>query len=363
MLALPPLLDPADLRPEVTGALRRWLDLQHGLALRPQEAVRALTRDADPATALRLAGAQPAEPDRLDAAVRTLLRLRAVALPWTSPAYPEAARQLEDAAPLLLVRGDPGLLLRPAVAIVGSRAASAYGRAVAKRFAAELSAAGLSVVSGLATGVDAVAHLAALEAGGTTVAVQACGLDVVYPARHRRLAERIAEGGAVVSEFPPGTTPRPGYFPLRNRLISALSLAVLVVEARLRSGSLVTASHAASQGIDVWAVPGPLGAPTSEGTNELLYHGAYAAISPGVMLERLGFLGVLPQPPARPARPNELVEALLQRPMTRDELGRALRRPPERLAVDLLELELAGAVAEDRDGRLRVVSPEKVPRS
>lgn len=375
MRDLPAFLDPADPCPATSRALRRWLALQHALALRPQQAVGALARDADPARALRRAGAAPLDARRLDADVAILRRLGGVALPWTSPAYPEAARHLSDAAPLLLVRGDAGLLARPAVAVVGSRAASAYGRAVARRFAAELAAADLVIVSGLATGIDGVAHRAALEVGGATLAVQACGPDVVYPARHRGLAERIARSGAIVSEFPPGTQPRPGFFPLRNRLISAFSAAVLVVEARERSGSLVTASHAANQGIDVWAVPGPLGSPTSVGTNRLLYDGAYAAISPAVMLEKLRFQGVLPPAPAparsattdaraairRPAASDALIAALLHQPMTRDELARALARPPQQLAPELLELELAGAVAEDRDGRLRVVSPEKVP--
>jgi DNA processing protein len=370
---LPDWLDPADPRPAAGHALRRWLDLQRGLALRPQDAVGALARDADPARALRLAGGAAAAPRQLDADVATLRRLGALALPWTSPAYPEAARQLSDAAPLLLVRGDARLLARPALAVVGSRAASAYGRAVARRFAAELAAAGLVIVSGLATGIDGIAHRAALEVGGATLAVQACGLDVVYPARHRGLAESIARSGAIVTEFPPGTQPRAGFFPLRNRLISALSAAVLVVEARERSGSLVTAAHAANQGVDVWAVPGPLGSPTSAGANRLLYDGAHVALSPAVVLEKLRSQGVLPPAPRPARRPrgraaaprraecDGLVAALLHRPMTRDELARALERAPQQLAPELLELELAGAVAEDRDGRLRVVSPEKVP--
>jgi DNA processing protein len=372
---LPAFLDPADPRPATARALRRWLDLQHALALRPQEAVAALAHGTDPARALVRAGGTPLDARQLDASVATLRRLGGLALPWTSPAYPEAARQLSDAAPLLLVRGDARLLAQPALAVVGSRAASAYGRAVARRFAGELAAAGLVIVSGLATGIDAVAHRAALEVGGATVAVQACGLDVVYPARHRRLAESIARSGAIVTEFPPGTPPRPGFFPLRNRLISAFSAAVLVVEARERSGSLVTASHAANQGVDVWAVPGPLGSPTSAGTNRLLYDGAYVAISPAVIVEKLRFHGVLPpaRAPARRAATRArsatspraegdgLIAALLHRPMSRDELARALACTPQQLAPELLELELAGAVAEDRDGRLRVVSPEKVP--
>jgi DNA processing protein len=162
--------------------------------------------------------------------------------------------------------------------------------------------------------------------------------------------------------------PRPGFFPLRNRLISALSAAVLVVEARERSGSLVTASHAAHQGVEVWAVPGPLGAPASMGTNRLLFDGAHPALSPEHILESLVWAGLLPlrtragsAVPARGSAHSALVEALLHRPMTRDELARSLALAPERLALQLLELELSGSVAEDRDGKLRVVSPEKLP--
>ncbi len=275
------------------------------------------------------------------------------------------------------MRGDPRLLARPCVAVVGARAATVYGRTQAARFAAAFSEAGLVVVSGLATGVDAVAHRAALDAGGPTIAVQACGPDRVYPARHRDLAERIVRQGAVLSEFPPGTRPRPGFFPLRNRLISALARLVLVVEARERSGSLVTASHAAAQGVDVWAVPGPLSSPTSAGTNRLLADGAGVALGPEPIVERLRGQGVLPAAPAArraagraAARPKpkalaettrRLLETLLEAPATRDELARRLGLGVSELALDLLDLELAGAVAEDRDGRLRVVAPEKVP--
>jgi len=374
-LSLPaPLLDPTDPREEVAAALREWLHLQRLLALRPQDAVAALAKAPDPTAALRRCGERtPPDTAWLDAAVATLSRQQAVALPWTSPLYPERARQLSDAAPLLLVRGDPGLLQRPAVAIVGARAATGYGRVVAEQFAGELAAAGLVVVSGLALGIDSVAHGAALAVGGTTLAVQACGPDIIYPGRHHGLARRILEQGALVTEFPPGTRPRPGFFPLRNRLISALAATLLVVEARERSGSLVTATHAADQGLEVWAVPGPLSSPTSAGTNRLIFDGADIALSPQLILESLQRKGVLPPPPPPnradragsllPAakKPSALVSALLHQPMTRDELAQRLELAPENLAVELLELELAGAVIEDRDGRLRVVSPQKVP--
>jgi DNA processing protein len=367
------VLRPGDPRPEVGAALRAWLDLQRALALRPQIAKEILQRTRDPRAALRLAGEAPAPAARLEAGVAAVRRAGAVAVPFGSGAYPEGLAALSDAAPLLLVRGDVAALADPSVAVVGARAASAYGRAVARRFAAELAAAGLVIVSGLALGIDAIAHDAALEAGGRTIAVQACGPERVYPARHRALAERICESGAVVTEFAPGTSPRAAYFPLRNRLISGLCLAVLVVEARERSGSLITAGHAAEQGVDVFAVPGPIHAPTSAGTNRLLFQGAGVALAPEVILDELRRQGSLPAelPRAAAATPvdaaaraadpgarerQRIVAALLDEPLSRDQLGRRLERSPEQLCLALLELELAGRVAEDRDGRLRVVS-------
>ena len=370
------VLDPSDPRPEAREALREWLSLQRALALRPQEAVELLRPGRGPRAALALSSQPRASEVELDAAVDALRRAAAVAVPFGSPRYPERLARLSDAAPLLLVRGDVSALSAPCVAVVGSRAATVYGRAMAARFAERLAAEGLVVVSGLATGIDAVAHGAALDAGGRTLAVLACGPERVYPSRHRRLSDRIVRSGTIVSEFPPGTPPLRPYFPLRNRLISGLSLAVLVVEARERSGSLITASHAADQGVDVYAVPGPITSPTSVGTNRLLRDGAYVALDAEALLEALRLGGAIPPRPVDApldAAPREraaeradhggeqVVTALLDEPLTRDELGRRLSRSPQQLALELLELELGGRVAEDRDGRLRVVSPAKTP--
>ncbi|MGE4605391.1 MAG: DNA-processing protein DprA, partial [Myxococcota bacterium] len=284
----------------------------------------------------------------------------AVALPVDSPDYPERLSALSDPALLLLVRGRPELLSRPAVAIVGSRAATVYGKRVARQIAADLAAAGLTVVSGLARGVDAEAHEGALEAGGVTVAVLACGIDRVYPPEHRALARRVAASGAVIGELPLGTPPKAPFFPMRNRLISGLSLAVVVVEARERSGSLITASHAANQGRDVFAVPGPITAPTSAGTNQLLRDGACVALGAEDVLRELGVESLRTPSPARQTRrlgdsAAAILAALRDAPASRDELGQRLDRAPEQLALDLLELELDGRVAEDRDGRLLIV--------
>lgn len=277
------------------------------------------------------------------------------------PTYPEWLRRIPDPPPVLTVRGDPAVLCRPSIAVVGSRAATAYGVRIARGLARDLAAQGFVVVSGLALGIDAAAHQGALEAGGATVAVFASGLDRVHPARHRRLAERIAAaGGALVSEFPPGTPPLRRHFPRRNRLISGLSRAVVVVEARLRSGSLITAHHALEQGREVLAVPGPVDAPTSAGTNDLLRHGAAPAIDADDVRRVLGLpppsagrgpsAGVPPGPGGLAGR---LLEALRREPASADELARRTGRSPGDLALPLLELELGGHIETGRDGRLR----------
>jgi DNA processing protein len=373
MTRVPGVLDPADTSPRSSRVLRDWLDLQRSLHLHPEDVADLLGRSADPTSALRaLPGALPSTPAALDAAVAALRRVVAVAVPFGSPSYPPALAHLSDPAPLLLVRGEVATLAEPSVAIVGSRAATAYGRAVARRLAADLAAEGLVVVSGLALGIDAAAHRGALEAGGCTVAFQACGPDLVYPRSHGPLAEEIARRGAVVSEFPPGTPPLRHHFPLRNRLISGVASAVVVVEARDRSGSLITARHAADQGRDVYAVPGPISAPTSAGPNRLIRDGAGIVLGAAELLEELrrsGALrgrlaprrGALGQSPERAHRRldeerGRILEALLHESSTRDQLARRLERAPEQLACDLLELEMEGRVAEDRDGRLRVVS-------
>ncbi len=357
------VLDPADPRPAARAALRTWLALQRALALRPQQAAQLLARLGDPGAVLRrVAGAAPAGAE-YDADVAALRRSGAVALPLSSSSYPPRLAQLPDPAPLLLVRGEVAALAAPGVAIVGARAATAYGLGVARRLAGDLARAGLVVISGLARGIDAAAHAGALEAGGRSVAFLACGPDRTYPPEHRELADRIAGRGAVVSEHPPGTPPRASYFPLRNRLLAASGLALVVVEARERSGSLISAELAAGQDLDVFAVPGRVDAPTSAGPNRLLQEGAYVARGADDVLALLAQRGSW-RPPRRsrsaraaPGAESELIRALRHAPATRDELAQRLGRPPERLALELLELELAGAVLEDRDGRLRLRSP------
>ncbi len=354
----PDILDPADLRPASKSALGDWLAFQRALGLKPQAAVELLRRHRHPALALAAAGLS-ASFDR-NAEIATLLRVGAVGVPLHSDAYPARLASISDSAPLLLVRGDVRVLSELSVAIVGARAATVYGKQVARGLAADLAREGVVIVSGLARGIDAEAHRGALEAGGRTVAFQACGIDRIYPREHRALADKIAENGAVVTELPLGEPPRRPYFPLRNRLISGLSAAVVIVEARERSGSLTTANHAANQGRDVFAVPGPITAPTSVGTNRLIRDGAYVMLGPDEICNELGLSRALRSRPRvacdLSGLSREILTELADAPASRDELARRLGREPVAFALELVELELANRIAEDRDGRLQVVS-------
>ncbi len=190
------------------------------------------------------------------------------------PYYPPLLKQIPDPPPALFVAGDPEHLVKPQLAIVGSRNATAGGLAHARDFSATLAATGLVITSGLAAGIDGAAHEACLDAGGCTIAITGTGLDRVYPARHRELAHRIMRQGALVSQFPPGTGPRRGHFPIRNRLISGMSLGTLVVEAGLHSGSLITARLASEQGREVFAIPGSVHNPLARGCHRLIRDGA-----------------------------------------------------------------------------------------
>src|SRR6185312_7186691 len=197
-------------------------------------------------------------------------------LPRSSPRFPPLLRAIHDPPAGLFLRGGaaPELLARPAVAIVGARAASGYGASVARNLGRELAAAGLVVVSGLARGIDAEAHRGALETPGTTVAVLGCGIDRDYPAAHAELARRVADAGLIVSEYAPGVEPAPWRFPARNRIVAGLCAATVVVEARERSGALITADLALEEGREVFAVPGEIRSALSAGTNALLKLGA-----------------------------------------------------------------------------------------
>ena len=269
--------------PRVGPATWRRLMAAHGSAEAALDALPGIARDAG------VDGYAPCPPGVAGAELRAGLRAGAVPLFLTDPAYPERLAALGDAPPLLWVRGDVAALSGAAVAIVGARAASSLGERMARRLSLDLAAGGLCVVSGLARGIDAVAHRAALEGGGPTVAVLAGGVDEVYPAEHAEFAARIAaEGGAVVSEAPPGRAARASDFPRRNRIVSGLSLGVVVVEAALKSGSLSTARLAAEQGREVMAVPGhPMDA-RAAGPNALIRDGAVLVTGAADIVAALG---------------------------------------------------------------------------
>lgn len=208
------------------------------------------------------------------------------------PNYPARLKNIFDPPPGLFYRGKLPGQDRPAVALVGSRRPTVYGLAVAENLGRQMALAGVTVVSGMARGIDTAAHRGALQENGSTVAVLGCGVDVVYPPEHKQLMEQIISCGAVVSEFPPGTNPNAWHFPVRNRIISGLALAVVVVEAAERSGALITADVALEQGRDVLAVPGNITSPMSKGPNKLIKQGARMVEGPEDILEELG-LGAL----------------------------------------------------------------------
>jgi DNA processing protein len=279
-------------------------------------------------------------------------------LPRSSAGFPRGLGAIFDAPAGLFVRGrgDLELFDRPAVAIVGARSCSSYGADVARMLGRELAAAGLVVVSGLARGVDGHAHRGALDAGGLTVAVLGCGIDRNYPAAHAELAARIGERGLVVSEYAPGVEPAPWRFPARNRIIAGLAQATVVVEARERSGALITADLALEEGREVFAVPGEITSALSVGSNRLLRSGAAALTSAADVLEVFGI-----EPEAAPSLPElgeaaaRIVACLEVEPAGADGLARALELDAGELAAALTELELAGVVSE-RDGFFRLTA-------
>jgi DNA processing protein len=255
--------------------------------------------------------AAPAVADRLERAARSGVEVRIAAwlddpahqvVAWDDAAYPQALLTLADAPPALFLVGRRELLNRPAVAIVGSRNATPAGLDNARAFAEALAAAGVTVVSGLALGVDGAAHAAALGSAAGTIAVVGTGLDRVYPARHRDLAHAIARHGAIVSELAPGTPARKEQFPRRNRLISGLSRGVLVVEATLSSGSLITARHALDQGREVLAIPGSIHSPFARGCHRLIRDGAKLVETAEDVLVELGIAAPVPPPALVPAK-------------------------------------------------------------
>jgi DNA processing protein len=315
------------------------------------------------AAATALAAATVAQGEEV---IERVERLGGRVLVPDDPGYPGGFKVIAEPPPVLFLLGRPELLGGPTVAVVGSRDHTPYGAEVARSVAWHAGAAGLVVASGMARGLDAVAHTAALDAGGASIGVLGNGLGVIYPAANRRLYERMAADGLLLSEFPPGEKPHAGSFPRRNRLISALARVTVVVEAALGSGALITADAALEQGREVMAVPGPITSPQSVGTNRLLRDGATP------LLEASEVLAYYPdvEPPARAAilpasltpLPDTLPEAeyavamlLGATPASVDELHLRSGRGPGVVLAALSSLELLGLVERQAGGRYRRV--------
>ena len=288
-----------------------------------------------------------------------LERLTGMGVRWidaADPQFPSRLRSIYDPPPGLFVRGagDVTVLAIPSVAIVGARSCSDYGAHVARTFARDLARAGVVVVSGLARGVDGWAHRGALEGGGVTVAVLGCGIDRTYPAAHTTLAASICDRGLIVSEYPPGVTSAPWRFPARNRIVAGLTAATLVVEARERSGALITADLALEEGREVLTVPGEITSPLSKGTNDLLRLGARPVFDVADVFEALQI-----EPPslhAAGAPDNPVVAAVLAAvdagAASADDVTRATGLSAGDVAGALVELELAGSLTVT-DGVIR----------
>jgi len=301
----------------------------------------------------------PAEGDRVrtraKAAVARANERALAPVCLTDASYPVALTTIADPPPVLWVDGTAAALQLPSVAIVGARAASGYGMSVAGQLAGDLAASGLAIVSGLARGVDSAAHRGALRAGGVTIAVLGSGADVVYPPEHASLAREIAaSSGAVISELAPGTPPLPMFFPRRNRLISGLSRAVVVIEAGEKSGSLITARTALEQGRDVLAVPGNVLSGRHRGAHALLRDGAKIVESADDILEELGMSGrAATRTTGQPVAPDDPILACLTRgePSDLDAIAERTGLSPDRLLPRLFTLELQGVVARAGGGR------------
>jgi DNA processing protein len=286
-------------------------------------------------------------------------------LTWSDPDYPVLLREIPDPPLVLYIAGERQLLSAQQLAIVGSRNPTPMGRENARAFAKSLAGAGLVITSGMALGVDSAAHRGALEAGGKTIAVAGTGLDRVYPARHRDLAHEIVKHGALVSEFPLGTPPLPENFPVRNRIISGLSLGTLVVEAALQSGSLITARMANEQGREVFAIPGSIHAPQARGCHALIRQGAKLVETAQDILEELGPLaGVALQtahentPPT--SRLDSTMETLLEHighdPVSIDTLIERSGLTADAVSSMLLQMELNGLVSNCPGGKVQRIS-------
>ena len=374
-------MSPAD--PSLRSHSSHWLALVRAPGIGPATGLRLLEHFGDPATlfaagpeAWRQAGLPPAlhagllrpDHDGVSQDLRWLEGDNRHLIAWSDPRYPPLLREIAQAPLALFCHGDPGLLSRRQLAIVGARSVTRQGEETAEGFAAELTRCGLLITSGLALGVDGAAHRGALGAGGATVAVCATGLDRVFPARHRELAREIATRGVLVSEFPCGTPPLPDHFPRRNRIISGLSLGVLVVEAAARSGSLITARLALEQGREVFAIPGSIHSPTSRGPHALIRQGAKLTETVHDILEELTAAlderferprDASAEPEPLDAERQRVLDAVGFEPTPFDRLIERLALPVDALCSALLTLELDGRIAVAPGGAYQRLAPAR----
>lgn len=363
----------------MAGAVQEWLTLLHAPGVGPVTCRRLLERFGAPVNILTAGRGQLREAGLKDPAIDALrnpdARILEQDLVWLDgaghhlisirdPDYPALLAAIPDPPPLLFVTGDPGLLASPQLAIVGSRNPTSGGSRTAREFARFLAASGLTVTSGLAIGIDAAGHEGALAAGAT-IAVGGTGPDRIYPAANRELAHRIASGGALVTELPPGTAARSEHFPRRNRIISGLSLGVLVVEAAARSGSLITARMALEQGREVFAIPGSIHNPQARGCHALIRQGAKLVETAADIIEELGpLLGSLDNAAATPSSAADtadeppldadyltLLKCLGHEPVAADTLIQCSGLSAAVVSSMLLMLELEGHVVSVPGGR------------
>jgi DNA processing protein len=328
-----------------------------------------------PPDALRAAGLGPKVIERLvqvrsevdlDRIMARILSQNIQVLTWEDEDYPARLKEIDQPPPVLYVRGSLTAEDNWSVAVVGTRRVSAYGRQIAEELGSCLAANGVTVVSGLARGVDGIAHQSALQAGGRTLAVLGCGVDRIYPPENSQLAARIIEHGALLSDYPLGTAPEASNFPPRNRIISGLSLATIVVEAGETSGALITAQFALDQGRDVFAVPGNILAPNSKGTNRLISQGAQPFLSVQDLLAMLHLNSVQAQRQVRrtlPANDTEkkLISMLSHDPVHLDEICATTELPVEQVSATLVMLELKGLVRQVGGMNYVAVGEEPAP--
>lgn len=313
-----------------------------------------------PADALKGAGLSPKLAERvaqvragvdLDKYLTRVVEQGIEILTWDDELYPPRLKEIDQPPPVLYVRGALTTEDSWAVAVVGTRRVSTYGRQVTEEVASFLAVNGVTVVSGLARGVDAIAHQSALKAGGRTIAVLGCGVDRIYPPEHAQLAEKMIACGALVSDYAPGTPPDASNFPPRNRIISGLSMATVVVEAGETSGALITAQFAIDQGREVFAVPGNILAPQSKGTNKLIAQGARPMLSVHDLLDVLNLTRVTEQRLVRKVLPSDeteskLMSVLTHEPLHMDEIRNQTGLPIERVSATLVMMELKGMVRQ-----------------